>query len=67
METITKNETLPRRLTTGQRKQRLDVVKKLSDEAIKQVETKLRKGLWKKHLDDVSTHQNGTRHEEYLV
>eukprot|EP00904_Undaria_pinnatifida_P010728 jgi/Undpi1/6786/HiC_scaffold_21.g09263.m1 len=52
METITNNETLPRRLTTGQRKQRLDVVKKLSDEAIKQVETKLRKGLWKKHLDD---------------
>ena len=54
METITKNEHLPRKLNTGQRKQRLEVARKLSDEAIKQVETKLRKGLWKKHLDDVS-------------
>ena len=53
METITKSEHLPRRLSTGQRKQRLEVVRKLSDEAIKQVETNLRKGLWKKHLDDV--------------
>lgn len=69
METITKSEHLPRKLSTGQRKQRLEVARKLSDEAIKQVETKIRKGLWKKHLDDVRTvvrHAGGALYHDQI-
>lgn len=54
METITSSELPPRRLTSPQRKRRLDEESRLPDEAIKRAETALRRGLWKKHLDNVS-------------
>lgn len=53
MEIIAKSSELPRQLTAAERKQRLDTEKKLSEEAVSKLETELRRGLWKNHLDDV--------------
>ncbi len=53
METITSSELPPRGLTTSQRKRRLEEERRLPEEAVKRAETALRRGLWKKHLDNV--------------
>ncbi|CAM9290972.1 unnamed protein product [Ectocarpus fasciculatus] len=52
MEIITGSDSPPRRLTTSQRISRLEDERRLPEEAIKNVENAIRKGLWDKHLDN---------------
>lgn len=56
MEIITGSDSPPRRLTTSQRISRLEDERRLPEEAIKNVENAIRKGLWDKHLDNVRRH-----------
>ncbi|CAM9166124.1 unnamed protein product [Scytosiphon promiscuus] len=53
METITSNAAPPSRLTTSQRKRRLEDERRLPEEAIRKAEIALRRGLWSKHPDNV--------------
>lgn len=53
METITSSESLPRRLTSAQRKRRLEEERRLPEEAVKRAERAIRRGLWNTHLDNV--------------
>lgn len=54
METITSSESLPRRLTSSQRKRRLEEERRLPEEDIKKAERAIRRCLWNRHLDNVS-------------
>eukprot|EP00903_Cladosiphon_okamuranus_P005765 g5716.t1 len=52
METITRSESLPGRLTSSQRQRRLEEERRLPDEAVKKAERAIRRGLWSRHLDN---------------
>eukprot|EP00752_Nemacystus_decipiens_P018608 g16683.t1 len=52
METITGSDSLPRQLTSSQRKRRLEEERRLPEEAVKRVERAIRRGLWNRHLDN---------------
>ena len=54
METITSSESLPRRLTSSQRKRRLEEERRLPEEDVKKAERAIRRSLWNRHLDNVS-------------
>lgn len=54
METITSSDSPPRRLTTSQRKRRLEKERRLPNDVMKRVEDNIRRGLWARHLDNVS-------------
>lgn len=62
MEIITKTDVLPRRLSTAERRHRLEDEWKVSDKAIGRVEAAIRKGLWKRNADKVNP-----RHKEINV
>ncbi|CAM9958340.1 unnamed protein product [Ascophyllum nodosum] len=53
MEIITKNDGLPRQLTSAECKLRLDKERKASEEATTKLESDIRAGLWKNYLNDV--------------
>lgn len=53
MEVITKSESLPKRLTNIERRNRLEAERRLPEKTLATIEMQLRTGLWKKHQDDV--------------